>query len=403
MPTPSASQFTQLQKFNAIAARQPDGKSQQKTFTAMYQPVPSVPNPTNFLASPGTKFTSTRSFIPINRVTGIQYKPKVPAGFGNPGAGLRLPIIDVTPVPTSRFLLGDLLSPIPYLFGGYTPGGGGASLVGFLYGFDLLVPINYFPDTTPTTGGNSIGTITTPITTTNVNPLSYLLLRFSASNFPNELFRLYPTAAGGMVMYIGRKNTALTLDDVVNVMNNSIGQPNTYPPNVISEEILGTGGSAGNSSYLITDFTSASDFVDVVLINFASFLTSSFKLDVLRNPRADRTFTWPITEFAASPIILPTTPPAGPFNIMVIRFINPQVGMNYNITATPDSFSGGFQSLTFDGDLIENITGFGTSSITFRIKFTPQPSTNVQTITLVFADADNFPDTASITSIVSFM
>uniref|UniRef100_A0A6C0CUA0 Uncharacterized protein n=1 Tax=viral metagenome TaxID=1070528 RepID=A0A6C0CUA0_9ZZZZ len=401
MPTPSASQFTQLQKFNAIAARQPDGKSQQKTFTAMYQPVPSVPNPTNFLASPGTKFTSTRSFIPINRVTGFQYKPKVPAGFGNPGAGLRLPIIDSTPVPISRFLLSNLVLP-PYTFGGYTPGGSGATLVGFLYSYNLLAPINYFPDTTPTTGGNSIGTITTPITTTNVNPLSYLLLRFSASNFPNQLFRLYPTAAGGMVMYIGRKNTALTLDDVVNVMNNSIGQPNTYPPNVISQEIIGTGGSAGNSSYLITDFTSASDFVDVVLINFLSVLSFSFQLDVLRNPRADRTFTWPITQFGVSPIILPITPPAGPFNIMVIRFINPLAGMNYLINATVDSFSGGFQSITFDGDMIENITGFTTRSITFRTKFTPQPSSNVQTITLVFADADSFADTADITSIVSF-
>ena len=400
MPAPSASQFTQLQKFNAIAARQPDGKSQQKTYTAMYQPVPSVPNPTNFLASPGTKFTSTRSFIPINRVTGIQYKPKVPAGFGNPGAGLIFPIAVV--VPSSRFVLSNLVTP-PYLSGGYTPPGSGNSLVGNLYNYILTAPAtpNYFPDTVPT-GGNSIGTITTPITTSNVNPLSYLILRFSASNFPNELFRLYPTSAGGMIMYVGRKNTTLTLDDVVSVMNDSIGQPSTSSPNIASQEILGTGAGASNSSYLISDFNSPSDFADIVLINH-TYLAFYFQLDVLRNPRADITWTWPITQFAASPIILPTTPTGGPFNIMVIRFINPMVGMNYTIAVTPDSFSGGFQSITFDGDLIERITGFNSSTITFKTIFTPTPSTNVQTITLVFANADNFPDTSSVTSITSFI
>ena len=88
-------------------------------------------------------------------------------------------------------------------------------------------------------------------------------------------------------------------------------------------------------------------------------------------------------------------------NIMVIRFINPMVDMNYTIAVTPNSFSGGFQSITFDGDLIERISGFNTSSITFKTIVTATPSTNVQTITLVFANADNFPDTASVTSITS--
>ena len=84
MPTPDASQFTQLKKYNAIGSRQPDGQSQQKVYTHLYQPVPSVTQPVDFLASFTNKFTPETKFSPINTVTGIQSKPKVPAGFGNP-------------------------------------------------------------------------------------------------------------------------------------------------------------------------------------------------------------------------------------------------------------------------------------------------------------------------------
>lgn len=87
MPTPDASQFTQLKKYNAISSRRADGQSQQKTLTHLYQPVPSVSQPGKFLASFSNKFTPQSKFTQINSVTGIQYKPKVPAGFGNPGAG----------------------------------------------------------------------------------------------------------------------------------------------------------------------------------------------------------------------------------------------------------------------------------------------------------------------------
>jgi hypothetical protein len=80
MPTPDASQFTQFKKYSAIAQRRDDGQSQQKTITHLYQPVPSVTQPTDFLASFTNKYVSTPSFVPINRVTGPQHKPKVPGG-----------------------------------------------------------------------------------------------------------------------------------------------------------------------------------------------------------------------------------------------------------------------------------------------------------------------------------
>lgn len=79
MPTPDASQFTQLKKYSAINRRQ-DTANQQKTITHLYQPVPSVFRPNDFLASFSNKYTSTPGFTRINVVTGVQAKPKVPGG-----------------------------------------------------------------------------------------------------------------------------------------------------------------------------------------------------------------------------------------------------------------------------------------------------------------------------------
>jgi hypothetical protein len=79
MPTPDASQFTQFKKYNAINRRQ-DTAHQQFTITHLYQPVPSVTQPVDFLASFTNKYTSTPAFTRINVVTGVQAKPKVPGG-----------------------------------------------------------------------------------------------------------------------------------------------------------------------------------------------------------------------------------------------------------------------------------------------------------------------------------
>ena len=79
MPTPDASQFTQLKKYSAVARRQ-DTANQQKTITHLHQPLPSVTQPVDFLASFTNKYIATTNFVPINRVTGPQLKPKVPGG-----------------------------------------------------------------------------------------------------------------------------------------------------------------------------------------------------------------------------------------------------------------------------------------------------------------------------------
>jgi hypothetical protein len=80
MPTPDASQFTQLKKYSAISSRRADGQSQQKTITHLYQPVSSVTQPVDFLASFSNKSVQPGKFTQINHVTGVQYKPKVPGG-----------------------------------------------------------------------------------------------------------------------------------------------------------------------------------------------------------------------------------------------------------------------------------------------------------------------------------
>jgi hypothetical protein len=103
MPTPDASQFTQLKKFRAASLIGAERQRQNRTVTRTTQLLPSVSSPRNFLSSFSNKFTSGSSFIPINRVTGIQAKPKVPAGFGNPGAGaggVVCGIINVTDIAT---------------------------------------------------------------------------------------------------------------------------------------------------------------------------------------------------------------------------------------------------------------------------------------------------------------
>lgn len=79
MPTPDASQFIQMKKYAAIGSRQlPDPNN--KANTHLYQPVPSVTHPNDFLASFTNKVTQfTPSYVPINIVTGPQAKPKTPS------------------------------------------------------------------------------------------------------------------------------------------------------------------------------------------------------------------------------------------------------------------------------------------------------------------------------------
>lgn len=79
MPTPDASQFTQLKKYAAINTGV-YGQVQQKTITHLHQPVPSVTHPLDFLASFTNKYTSDNNYVRINTVTGSQAKPKVPGG-----------------------------------------------------------------------------------------------------------------------------------------------------------------------------------------------------------------------------------------------------------------------------------------------------------------------------------
>jgi hypothetical protein len=67
MPTPDASQFTTLKKYNAIDSRPDNGV---KVITHLYQPVPSVRTPRDFLASFTNKFMSPLTVRPCNYPTG---------------------------------------------------------------------------------------------------------------------------------------------------------------------------------------------------------------------------------------------------------------------------------------------------------------------------------------------
>jgi len=76
MPTPDASQFTQLKKYAAIDAR---GDNGVKVVTHLYQPVPSVRHPLDFLPSFSNKNAAPLTFQNINYNLGIQAKPRIPS------------------------------------------------------------------------------------------------------------------------------------------------------------------------------------------------------------------------------------------------------------------------------------------------------------------------------------
>lgn len=63
MPTPDASQFTSLRKYAAIDSRVDNGV---KVITHLYQPVPSVRQPLDFLASFTNKNAFPYTFTKIN-------------------------------------------------------------------------------------------------------------------------------------------------------------------------------------------------------------------------------------------------------------------------------------------------------------------------------------------------
>jgi len=63
MPTPDASQYTQFRKYKAIDWRPENGV---KVFTHLYQPIPSVRHPIDFLASFTNKTATPFCYIPIN-------------------------------------------------------------------------------------------------------------------------------------------------------------------------------------------------------------------------------------------------------------------------------------------------------------------------------------------------
>ena len=81
MPTPDASQFTQFKKYKAIDARRETGV---KVITHLYQPLPSVRRPIDFLPSFTNK--NARPFV----VSLPNYPPK---RTGKPTVPARRPVV----------------------------------------------------------------------------------------------------------------------------------------------------------------------------------------------------------------------------------------------------------------------------------------------------------------------
>jgi len=77
MPTPDASQFTQMRKFQAVTDRKITGGP--KLITHLYSFVPTTTGLPEFLPSFTNKYTNfIPRFVPINIATGLRYKPRHP-------------------------------------------------------------------------------------------------------------------------------------------------------------------------------------------------------------------------------------------------------------------------------------------------------------------------------------
>jgi len=76
MPTPDASQYTSLRKYAAIDARP---ENSVKFITHLYQPLPSVRRPIDFLPSFTNKNVGPYTFTKLNVQNNLG-KPRVPSG-----------------------------------------------------------------------------------------------------------------------------------------------------------------------------------------------------------------------------------------------------------------------------------------------------------------------------------
>jgi hypothetical protein len=113
MPTPDASQFTQMKKFQAIERRVPG--ITDKIVTHLYQPVVSTTGLPDFLPSFTNKFVGPKSYSRINVSTGKHSKPKIPGGNVYSGAGTGPIIVPPVTTPTANFRIYIYGNAIPLL------------------------------------------------------------------------------------------------------------------------------------------------------------------------------------------------------------------------------------------------------------------------------------------------
>jgi len=265
MPTPDASQFTQLKKYSAVAGIDTQGQGQKRTVTRTTQPLPSVLRPLNFLPSFSNKYTTGTNFVPINRVTGLQAKTKVPgghvfgdsAGAGGGGGGtdavMRQAIINLSD---------------------FTAGPAGT------YSYDIDIATNF------SNAGPDIQNTST-VTNSTINPLSSFIVNFKDKSYVTGRKYAFSTSQSSenseMDIYIGKTGVSLTTTDVVSCVNNNITfeyiSPSPLTQNIVSTWISG-GAGGGHEKFIVEDFQFATDFVNIVAMKYISQDYSGYSLTV---------------------------------------------------------------------------------------------------------------------------
>jgi len=260
MPTPDASQFTQLKKYSAVAGIDAQGQGQKRTVTRTTQPLPSVLRPLNFLPSFSNKYTTGTSFVPINRVTGLQAKTKVPGGhvFGDSaGAGGQTNAMRQAIINLSDFTAG--------------PAG--------TYSYDITTNFS--------NAGPDIKNIST-VTNSTIDPLSSFIVNFKDANYVTGRTYEFSTSLSSqdseMDIYIGKTSVSLTTTDVVSCVNNNItfddSPPSPLTQNIASTVWISGGGGGINEKFIVGDFQSATDFVNIVAMKYISQDYSGYSLTV---------------------------------------------------------------------------------------------------------------------------
>jgi hypothetical protein len=140
--------------------------------------------------------------------------------------------------------------------------------------------------------GPDIKNIST-VTNSTIDPLSSFIVNFKDANYVTGRTYEFSTSLSSqdseMDIYIGKTSVSLTTTDVVSCVNNNITfeapTPSPLTQNIASTVWISGGGGGINENFIVADFQSATNFVNIVALKYISQAYSGYTLTVkVTNP-----------------------------------------------------------------------------------------------------------------------